>query len=86
LKAEHLHIAVVVGGLTHCTYTSTMQLFKSRREYLRITVAVGGPFESSVLNARSGCWVDMFPAIGVDNTFFTKNEKNLHAKHLEGGP
>ena len=145
LKAEHIHITVVVGApfkgncscywapfwkqsavdgsfqsrvLTHyscywgnlqkhSTYalqwlfgvtlkpedlTYTLQLLlgplhKQKRKYLRITIAVEGPFESRVPTHCNCCWGPFLSRvlIRVDNTLFTKKEK-LHAKHLEGAP
>jgi len=52
-----------------------------KSEYLHISVAVGALLKAEHLLMI--CFGVQY-IIGVDSTFFTKNEEHLRAKHLEG--
>jgi len=85
LKAEYvyLRIAVVVEGpfeirvLTH--FSGCWGPFETRIPHT--TVAVGALLKAEYLLMI--CFGVQY-IIGVDSTFFTKNEEHLRAKHLEG--
>ena len=52
MKAEHLDIAIAVGGSSKAEFLYTLQLLlgdPSKAEYLRIAVAVRGPLETELL-------------------------------------
>jgi len=80
--------------------TYTLQLLlgaPSKAKYLHTRVSVEGFLKSSARTHCSGYLGALWKQstylssaleyiVWVDNTFFTKNEENFRAKHLEGAP